>query len=152
MNPYGPNFRKLAQEAKLENDGLCRFCGIEPSSEAHHALPGAYPEDADLRADQLTALCSGCHAGITSIRKWQWRFNASPCDVWAVLEAHMGSKDFLAALRKRCTDSFRKVETVATRQPPQRKMRDRQRDRPEITIATHEPQREMRDRRRGSAR
>ena len=100
MNPYGPNYRRLRPQALAANDGLCRFCGLAPSAEAHHGQR-VYPPDADLRLDQLTGLCPDCHALATSLRKWSWRFDAPPAAVVAVLREAMGSRAFVEALRER---------------------------------------------------
>ena len=57
---YGPGYRRARRAAFLRSGGMCQFCGLVRAEEAHHwAL--RYPPDAEVTADDLTALCRFCH-------------------------------------------------------------------------------------------
>ena len=98
MNPYGPNYQRLRLEALKQNDGICKFCGVAPSTEAHHAMK-IYCDHADLRDDHLVPLCKDCHDLATSIRKWCWRFNSTPAKIAHALIDEMRDKGFSKKVR-----------------------------------------------------
>ena len=64
---YGPGFRRARSGAFQRSGGKCQVCGLFPAAEAHH-WAWRYPADADISADDLTALCRRCHWWATLLR------------------------------------------------------------------------------------
>lgn len=51
-----PNWRRGIRPRILARDPICRRCGVNPSTEVHHAGNGN-----DHRDETLEGLCSPCH-------------------------------------------------------------------------------------------
>ena len=77
---YGPGFRRARRAAFQRSDGMCQLCGLFPAEEAHH-WAWRYPADADITADDLTALCRPCHWVVT-LRRLTGRTQSG---VWFIL-------------------------------------------------------------------
>lgn len=65
---YGPNYEAARAEAFARSGGRCQFCGLRPAEEAHH-WAWRYPKPGELTANDLTALCGGCHVMATALRR-----------------------------------------------------------------------------------
>ena len=76
MTIYGKNFKRLRTIVLARNKGKCVICSRAQATQAHHVME-FYPEDKCLTENDLIGLCEHCHANITEMRKWLWRFNAS---------------------------------------------------------------------------
>ena len=66
---YGPRFRVARARAFERSKGLCQLCGRAAATDGHHWAVH-YPSDADLGADDITALCRVCHATATAYRRY----------------------------------------------------------------------------------
>ena len=78
---YGPGYRRARAEAFRRSGGVCQVCGSRRAEEAHHwAL--RYPADADVTADDLTAVCRRCH-GAATFRRLLDRLDSA--GLWVVL-------------------------------------------------------------------
>ena len=64
---YGPGYRRERRAAFQRSGGMCQLCGLFPAAEAHH-WAWRYPADADVTANDLTALCRRCHWAATLLR------------------------------------------------------------------------------------
>ena len=63
----GRDYRRARRGAFQRSGGKCQVCGLFPAAEAHH-WAWRYPADADISADDLTALCRRCHWWATLLR------------------------------------------------------------------------------------
>ena len=66
---YGPGFIRSRAKALLRSGGICQFCGQRAATDAHHWAE-RYPEDSEITANDLTALCAVCHSIATSFRRF----------------------------------------------------------------------------------
>ena len=120
-DPYGSCYQKMRPGVLGRNSGICAFCGIQSATDCHHGMI-KYPDHTDLKEDQLVQLCSDCHALATSMRKWNWRFNANPGNVVEVLRGYMLTDDFIISLKNVAQRQWRKISGNIEKEPPQREI------------------------------
>ena len=65
-----PAYRVARQRAMSRSGGACQICGQRAATDAHHWAID-YPEEASISPDDLTAVCSICHAIATTVRRFR---------------------------------------------------------------------------------
>lgn len=70
---YGRGYQHARREAFARSNSICQGCGQRDAAEAHHWAgtlhAGPYPQDRDVCADDLTAVCKDCHDFFTETRR-----------------------------------------------------------------------------------
>ena len=65
---YGPGFGRARAEAIERSNGACQFCGQRAATDGHHWAM-QYPDDSQITASDITALCGVCHEVATTLRR-----------------------------------------------------------------------------------
>ena len=88
-DPYGGNFKTARAQAFKRSRNRCQLCGMAAAEAAHHWADGTdipYPDGEDITADDLTAVCTGCHEAIVTPLRRQLRAGANRFELYAAIE------------------------------------------------------------------